>query len=557
MKHSVFIVLAFLLASCAPSGNGEQEAVQAGGVTFQPMTVERLPDLKRPRGHSHAALLGDEITVFGGHTDGFKPMHTAEFYSGGAWHEIEMMYTHDNSAAVLLPDGGIMLLGGTPEDFGVGQSWGVEIYDRKSHTFRSPGILDRKRARVSALVLPDGAVAVCGNWYAEDGIGIYREGIGFREWSVPSVARAEPFILPASDEEVILFASEGTRGEPLDGMVDVLDGEPFHVPLLDDWKLLPNRTLSPDSFRIAPFTYLMVARHREDGSFAVVKLDGKEFSLLDMDRALPGEGLDGELFWSGHLMVNRPEREAWMQGFDGKGRIYLACIDYDAVLEGETAAVSFYCASVPGDRHFANSFLMLPGNRFAIIGGVGLEEADGKSVENNFSTSSAVYIFHTQAPAVPTTSRAFLWAVVLAVLAAVALAGLLLRRKEAGGEETGDGTDLPSARGDLMSRITVLMEEKELFRRSDLKIADLASGLGTNVTYISACINGQAGVSFNEFVTGYRVRYAQALMSRHPGMKLSQVSEESGFSGERSFFRNFKKMTGFTPRQWVDSVKDA
>jgi len=107
-----------------------------------------------------------------------------------------------------------------------------------------------------------------------------------------------------------------------------------------------------------------------------------------------------------------------------------------------------------------------------------------------------------------------------------------------------------------MSRITTLMEEKELFRRSDLKIADLASELGTNVTYISACINGQEGVSFNEFVTRYRVRYAQNLMSRHPDMKLSQVSEESGFSGERSFFRNFKKMTGVTPRHWIDSVKD-
>lgn len=105
-----------------------------------------------------------------------------------------------------------------------------------------------------------------------------------------------------------------------------------------------------------------------------------------------------------------------------------------------------------------------------------------------------------------------------------------------------------------MSKITALMEEKELFRRSDLKLADLALELGTNVTYISACINGQAGGSFNDFVTGYRVRYAQELMKMHPDKKVSQIAEEAGFSGERSFFRNFKKVTGVTPRQWVESV---
>jgi len=556
MKHPVFIVLAVLLASCSPSGDGEQETVQAGGVTFQPMTVERIPDLTRPRGLHHAALLGDEITVFGGHTDGFKPMQTAEYYSDGAWHEIEMMYPHDNSAAVLLPDGRIMLMGGTPEDFGVGQSWGVEIYDRQSHAFRSPGILDRKRARASALVLPDGGVVVCGNWYAEDGIGLYREGIGFRDWSTPSVARTEPFILPASGEEVLLFASRGLHGELLGGTVDLLDGNPFHEPLLDGWELLSNRALSPESFRIAPYTYLMVARSCEEGSFAVVKLDGKEFSLLDMDRALPAEGLGGELIWTGNLVVDRPEREAWIQGFDGHGTVYLACIDYDAVLEGGEAAVSFYCAAIPGDRHFLDNVLLLPEGRFAMIGGVEVSDADGVATISNFATSSAVYLLHTQVPAADTAAPWMTISVALAVLLSMVSVWLYLRRRRDDAEATGKETEISPARSDLMSRITTLMEEKELFRRSDLKIADLASELGTNVTYISACINGQEGVSFNEFVTRYRVRYAQNLMSRHPDMKLSQVSEESGFSGERSFFRNFKKMTGVTPRHWIDSVKD-
>ena len=38
------------------------------------------------------------------------------------------------------------------------------------------------------------------------------------------------------------------------------------------------------------------------------------------------------------------------------------------------------------------------------------------------------------------------------------------------------------------------------------------------------------------------------------GKRGKTLSEEAGFSGERSFFRNFKKVTGVTPRQWVESV---
>jgi len=556
MKRPTIIAAVALLAACSPTGNGEREAVEAGGVTFRTMTVERMPGLLTARGCHRTVLLGDEIPVFGGHTDGFKPVQTAEYFSGGAWHELQMMYTHDNGAAVQLPDGRIMLLGGTPEDFGIGQSWGVETYDPHTRTFSSDCILDRKRARPAALALEDGGVLVCGNWYAPDGLEIYREGRGFSPLPAPSVGRAEPFILPASEKETAIFACEGTRGEILDGTVDVLGGEPYHEPLLDRWAVIPNHALSPENFRIAPYTYLLTARDRETGSFAVIKFTEDKFSLLDVDAPLPSEGLEGEIFWSGRLQVNRPDRTAWVQGADAGGNIYLARIDYDAVLEGGTASVSFLCAEIPGDKHFVEEALMLPGNRFAMVGGVEVTNAEGQPQVTNFSTTSLAYILHTEAPEAAPVPWATAAAVGLAVLLAlILLAVLLLRRKENEGGGT-PAPEEPAYRGDLMSRIISLMEEKELFRRSDLKLADIASELGTNVTYISACINGQAGVSFNEFVTRYRVKYAQALMKQHPGMKVSQISEEAGFSGERSFFRNFKKVTGVTPRQWVESSKD-
>ena len=94
------------------------------------------------------------------------------------------------------------------------------------------------------------------------------------------------------------------------------------------------------------------------------------------------------------------------------------------------------------------------------------------------------------------------------------------------------------------------MEKEELWRQKGLKVSDLATRLGTNATYVSACINGQTGKSFPEFVNDYRLRCAQQLMTDNPDMLLAEVAEESGFSNEQSFFRTFKARTGLTPQEW-------
>ena len=105
-------------------------------------------------------------------------------------------------------------------------------------------------------------------------------------------------------------------------------------------------------------------------------------------------------------------------------------------------------------------------------------------------------------------------------------------------------------RNDLQTRITELVEENQLFLIKDLKISDIARELGTNATYISACINGQMGISFPEFISRYRVEYALKLMQEHPEMSSVEVWEASGFNNEKTFFRRFRLQTGMTPAEW-------
>ena len=102
-----------------------------------------------------------------------------------------------------------------------------------------------------------------------------------------------------------------------------------------------------------------------------------------------------------------------------------------------------------------------------------------------------------------------------------------------------------------MARITVLMEERQLYKRKGLTLSDLAAELATNKTYVSALLNTLSGEKFTSILTRYRVEYAQRLMREHPEMHLDDVADESGFSSRTTFFRSFKALTGMTPQEFA------
>ena len=82
-------------------------------VKIQP---EQLPSLNTPRSGHNTLCVNGEITVFGGHTSGFVPTPTAEYFKDGAWHQMDMVYTHDAGAALILKSGKVLLSGSGSHD---------------------------------------------------------------------------------------------------------------------------------------------------------------------------------------------------------------------------------------------------------------------------------------------------------------------------------------------------------------------------------------------------------------------------------------------------------
>ena len=547
MRYLILIASALILVSCTRENLPGQALGEVDGVPLYKMTVERLPDLPKPRGGQHTMLLGDELTVLGGITDGFVLEPTIAYLRDGAWHQVPMKYPHYYGFTTLLQDGSVMLGGGCTENFGIGQSWGVETYNPSTHTCKAVGIMDRKRAGVSASVLQDGRVVISGNWYADDAIGLYEPGDGFSFVKEPAVQRAYPQILPISPDNALIFSSEDTHGNFMQDLVDQLSGEPFTEPLLKEWNILPymvNPT-SADDLRTGEYAYLLPASRQEDGQAGILRLTDGHFSLLETERPLPMALPDDDpLVWMHSLQVDRASRSAWMYAFSGNGRFVAARIGYDPIFEGGKATLEVFLADKPGGgSFFKNTPRLLEGGRIVLAGGV----LSGARDDSNFETTGEVWLFHTVAPvkkAVP------LWWI-LPILLLAAFAGgwaVTCVRKRPLPEDVPDPAKMEKY--DLQTRITDLVEEKQLFLIKDLKITDIARELGTNATYISACINGQMGVSFPDFISRYRVEYALKLMQEHPEMSSVEVWDASGFNNEKTFFRRFRLQTGMTPAEW-------
>lgn len=101
----------------------------------------------------------------------------------------------------------------------------------------------------------------------------------------------------------------------------------------------------------------------------------------------------------------------------------------------------------------------------------------------------------------------------------------------------------------LIERIEEVVTKRQLYLRHNLKISDVAAELGTNRLYVSTAINEEMGISFSDYINRKRVNYAIHLMSVNPQLTIYEIADLSGFSSDKSFYRNFKNITGKSPKE--------
>ncbi len=111
----------------------------------------------------------------------------------------------------------------------------------------------------------------------------------------------------------------------------------------------------------------------------------------------------------------------------------------------------------------------------------------------------------------------------------------------------------------LFDQLTELMTSKELFKRAELTLSELASEMGLHQKQLSFIINHFAGKNFFNFVNEFRVKEAQNLLldERYAHLSVLGIAFEAGFNSKATFNASFKKVTGQTPRQFKTSRQSA
>ena len=529
--------------ACAPSGRGSQEGDACPVVRIVP---DRLPDMTVARSGHSIFYAGGELTVVGGHTSHFVPVPTAEYYADGKWHQLPMAYSHDNGFAVVLRSGEVLIGGGHAEELGVGQTYTLERYNPAQHTFEGFGCLDRRRVLANATETGDGRVIISGNHYAADAISCYNGNSQVEPVKGVRQERSNPYVLPMGDDDaLILGGNDIYDNHPDTAWVDRVKGEAFRVPLLEQWRpVYTDQPFSSEACSIGKDTYLLTVVD-PGGQMGIVMVRDTSFSLLPTVCPIPMKSQWGPVFYKGPIVIDRERQRGYVMGVDSQyHRQYILTVDYAQ----RPAALTLYhtdsieCATITIP-------VVTPDGDLILAGGI---------PNDNYKPLSTVWLYHFGTASQQTAARTpfWIWAVIaLMVIFALAYLYYNRRRKNKTVADVPVVEDTPSddKTAELMERICRLMDEEQLYLRNDLKLQDVAVRLSTNSSYVSECINSVRGQSFSQFVNTYRIRHAQELLRRQPDAKAAIVATESGFSTESSFFRNFKAVTGMTPREWLGS----
>lgn len=552
--HNTIATLLWLLAMVALSVSSAtaSDSLQAS-CPILPLQAQRLPDLNLPRaGHSVFCING-EITVVGGHTDGFVPTATAEYYKDGAWHLLPTAYEHDNGFAVVLSSGKALIAGGHEKHLGIGQTFVAEMYDPIAHHFEGFGCLDTKRSLASAIEIDSGLVMIAGNHYADDAIECFDGQRNFAFVKDVSAGRCHPYILHVANDDALIFGNFDTKDKhlPEPSLIDRMKGEPFREPLLDTWHPLGFEGLDPNAIsfigneQAGDYRHLLVASN-DKGQMVIIQVCDTIFSLLPTDVSIPLESPWGKIKYYSPLIVDRMEQKGYILGVDNDRRFYALCVNYSAVSDGSPASLTLYYTDPLTDAGTASPILTPEGN-ILLAGGI---------TDSNFYPYRTVFLLpvgrqvekvFTHGTLKPYDVAGY---VCLLIFVLLFLNWLRVRRKKEPVASRNELTSEPDVTN-ILKRTRQLMEEKQLYLNSDLKLPDVASLLDISPRKLAEYIKEHEDCSFAQFINEYRIEHAKRLLQEQPEKKLTQVAIESGFANETSFFRTFKSITGTTPREWL------
>ena len=119
-----------------------------------------------------------------------------------------------------------------------------------------------------------------------------------------------------------------------------------------------------------------------------------------------------------------------------------------------------------------------------------------------------------------------------------------------------DEADISHAEADhLWSLIVVSLEAGDQWRSPELSLTSLAERLESNRTYVGEAFKRNTDMTFVEYITQRRIDYVVKALKENPEANIQELFNYVGYRQRSTAWRNFQKITGFTPTEFVEGLK--
>ncbi len=108
---------------------------------------------------------------------------------------------------------------------------------------------------------------------------------------------------------------------------------------------------------------------------------------------------------------------------------------------------------------------------------------------------------------------------------------------------------------EIINKLERLMLEEKIFMNTDISQKEIAKRLNTNTTYLSRTINLKYNLNFSAYINLFRIEEAKKIIlnDKNKTYSFEGIANTVGFSSKSAFYNAFKKFTGKTPSEFLDS----
>jgi AraC-like DNA-binding protein len=107
----------------------------------------------------------------------------------------------------------------------------------------------------------------------------------------------------------------------------------------------------------------------------------------------------------------------------------------------------------------------------------------------------------------------------------------------------------------LVRKLEHLLSEEQIWKNTQLTLADLAAEIGTNRTYLSNYLNNTLNTTFYEYINSFRLEAALKIMNDPTSTAtMVEIAEACGFNSISTFRRVFVRAKGCSLAEYRHQV---